>query len=154
MIPDTCQQCGERLEPGFAACWKCGTVAIAVAPAGTDARAESAWETVVLTTASTLDGHRVVRTLDIITAESVYAIDALRDWLSSVSYIVEDHGSSQNVLRAARLICLRELRQEAARLGANAVIAVDLKYNEITGGGEDSMLFLAASGTAVVVEPV
>ena len=52
-----------------------------------------------------------------------------------------------------RETCLSELKVEADQLGANAVIGVDLDYSEISGGGK-SMLFLVASGTAVVVEAV
>jgi uncharacterized protein YbjQ (UPF0145 family) len=54
----------------------------------------------------------------------------------------------QNTLKDARKVALDELRSEAAYLGADAVIGVDLDYSEISGGGK-SMLFLVASGTAV-----
>ncbi|MDD9823409.1 MAG: heavy metal-binding domain-containing protein [Gammaproteobacteria bacterium] len=36
-------------------------------------------------------------------------------------------------------------------MGADAVIGVDLEYSEFSGGGK-SMLFLAASGTAVIAD--
>ena len=49
--------------------------------------------------------------------------------------------------------CLKELRQEALNLGANAVIVVHLAYSEFSGAGS-TMLFLVASGTAVLVEPI
>ena len=42
------------------------------------------------------------------------------------------------------------MQQQAASLGANAVIGVDLDYETIGNGG--SMLMVSASGTAVVVE--
>jgi len=45
------------------------------------------------------------------------------------------------------------LKKEALLTGANAVIGVDLDYSEISGGGK-SMLFLVASGTAVIIEPI
>jgi uncharacterized protein YbjQ (UPF0145 family) len=57
----------------------------------------------------------------------------------------------QKNLRAAKDSCLYELREEADKIGGNAVIAVDLDYSEISGGGK-SMLFLVANGTAVRVE--
>ena len=40
--------------------------------------------------------------------------------------------------------------QQAADLGANAVIGVDLDYETVGQGG--SMLMVASAGTAVVVE--
>lgn len=42
------------------------------------------------------------------------------------------------------------MKQQAAAMGANAVIAVDLDYETV--GGSGSMLMVTASGTAVVVE--
>ncbi|MBK6998662.1 MAG: heavy metal-binding domain-containing protein [Rhodoferax sp.] len=39
----------------------------------------------------------------------------------------------------------------AGELRANAVIGVDLKYSEFSGGGK-SMLFVVATGTAVIVK--
>ncbi|MBK8638308.1 MAG: YbjQ family protein [Chromatiaceae bacterium] len=59
--------------------------------------------------------------------------------------------ATQKVLKAARKTALEELRKEAEELGANAVIGVRLDYSEFSGDGK-SMLFLVASGTAVVVE--
>ena len=50
------------------------------------------------------------------------------------------------------MTCLTELRREALLVGANAVIGMNLAYNEISGD-DKSMLFVVASGTAVVVEP-
>jgi uncharacterized protein YbjQ (UPF0145 family) len=44
------------------------------------------------------------------------------------------------------------MRREALMVGANAVIGLNLAYNEISGDGK-SMLFVVASGTAVHVEP-
>jgi uncharacterized protein YbjQ (UPF0145 family) len=43
------------------------------------------------------------------------------------------------------------MQDEAARLGANAVIGVDLDYENISAGGNSSMLMVSASGTAVVL---
>ena len=110
---------------------------------------------VVLTTAPTLEGYRVVDTLDVITAECVFGMELFREWLAGFT---DDFGarsqSTRTVFRDARNTCLRELRNEAALLGANAVIAVDLSYSELGGHEMKNMLFLVASGTAVVVEPL
>ena len=42
------------------------------------------------------------------------------------------------------------MSQQAAALGANAVIAIDLDYETV--GGEGSMLMVTAAGTAVRYE--
>jgi uncharacterized protein YbjQ (UPF0145 family) len=42
------------------------------------------------------------------------------------------------------------MQEQATRLGANAVIGVDLDYETL--GSNGSMLMVSASGTAVIVE--
>jgi uncharacterized protein YbjQ (UPF0145 family) len=42
------------------------------------------------------------------------------------------------------------MQEQAARLGANAVIGVDLDYETL--GSNGSMLMVSASGTAVILE--
>ena len=53
----------------------------------------------------------------------------------------------QVVLREAKETALKEMSDHAARMGANAVIAVDLDYETV--GGSGSMLMVTAAGTAV-----
>ncbi|MDD4419731.1 MAG: heavy metal-binding domain-containing protein, partial [Bacteroides graminisolvens] len=50
----------------------------------------------------------------------------------------------------AKETALREMQDQAARMGANAVIGVDLDYETV--GGSGSMLMVTASGTAVYIE--
>jgi uncharacterized protein YbjQ (UPF0145 family) len=54
------------------------------------------------------------------------------------------------VLREGKATALQEMEEEARRLGANAVIGVDLDYETV--GSNGSMLMVTASGTAVLVE--
>ena len=51
----------------------------------------------------------------------------------------------------AKDIAIAEMRQQAAEMGANAVVGVDLDYENITVGQTGGMLMVSASGTAVVV---
>lgn len=107
---------------------------------------------IVLTTETVLSGYEVTERLEIITAECVFGMNLFRDFFAGIRDIFGGRSSaSQKVLRDSRRVCLTELRREALLAGANAVIAVDLDYNEISGGG-NSMLFLVASGTACRVE--
>ncbi len=107
---------------------------------------------IIVTTEPVMDGYRVTQRLEVITAECVFGMNLFRDFFASITDILGGRSSSsQKVLRDARRTCLTELRREALIAGANAVLAVDLDYNEISGDGK-SMLFLVASGTAVTVE--
>lgn len=106
-----------------------------------------------LTTAHRLEGYRVVKTVDVITAECVFGLNVFKDFFMGLTDFFGGRSSTaQDALRDARKKCLQELKKEALSLGANAVIAINLDYSEFSGKG-NSMLFLVASGTAVVVEP-
>ena len=50
----------------------------------------------------------------------------------------------------AREVAFQELEARAAKLGANAVVGVDIDYEVV--GKDGSMLMVSVSGTAVVVE--
>jgi uncharacterized protein YbjQ (UPF0145 family) len=89
--------------------------------------------------------------LAIITAEVVIGMHLFKDIASAFRDTFGGRSETmQNGLREARITALEELRLEAAALGADAVVGVDLDYSEISGGGK-SMLFLVASGTAVTL---
>lgn len=59
-------------------------------------------------------------------------------------------GGYESALREARQIAVGEMETEATKLGANAVIGIDIDYETVGKGG--SMLMVSASGTAVVLE--
>lgn len=104
---------------------------------------------ILLTTAPSVEGRRVERTIDILAVEAIVGVNVLRDMLASVRDIVGGRsGAMQNALRAARQQCLTELRREAVARGANAVIACAFNYSEVSGDGK-SMLLFSVSGTAV-----
>jgi len=50
-------------------------------------------------------------------------------------------------LREAREIALREMTDQAAGLGADAVVGVDLDYETL--GADNGMMMVTACGTAV-----
>ncbi|HEX9701683.1 MAG TPA: heavy metal-binding domain-containing protein [Rhodospirillales bacterium] len=103
---------------------------------------------IVLTTETVLTGYTVEERLEVITAECVFGMNIFRDMFAGIRDVLGGRSAaSQKVLRDSRRTCLTELRREALMAGANAVIAIDLDYSEISGDGK-SMLFVVASGTA------
>jgi uncharacterized protein YbjQ (UPF0145 family) len=109
---------------------------------------------IICTTAPYLEGYRVTKTIEVITAECVYGMNIFRDMFASATDFFGGRSkASQKVLRDARKTCLLELKEEGAEIGADAVIGINLDYNEFSGK-ETSMLFLVASGTAVKIESI
>ena len=105
----------------------------------------------ILTTTPSLDGHRIVRYVGIVTGEAIVGANIVRDLFASVRDIVGGRaGSYENVLASARETALAEMSEIATKKGANAVIGIDLDYETVGQGG--SMLMVTAAGTAVVVE--
>lgn len=104
---------------------------------------------IVLTTGLDVPNRKIEKILGIVASETALGLNIFkdipnnwRDFLGGRSH------ASQASLKEARTACLTELRQEAHRLGADAVIAVDLDYNELSTSGA-GILFVAATGTAV-----
>jgi len=113
---------------------------------------EQAARRIVLTTGFFVAGAEIEKELEIITAECAYGMNLFRDFFASVRDIVGGRsGAVQKVLRDARRTVLAELKREALIVKADAVIGVDLDYQEL--GGAKSIL-LVASGTAVKLKRV
>ncbi|MDG3039851.1 YbjQ family protein [Roseicyclus marinus] len=108
-------------------------------------------DAIMLTTETQLDGIRVTRRIEIVTAECAFGMNIFKDLFAGVRDIVGGRSEAvQQTLRDARRTALYELKKEAHAVGANAVIGVDLDYVELSAAG--SMVLLVASGTAVIVE--
>jgi len=100
-----------------------------------------------------LDGRRVTRYLGLVSGDAILGANIFRDLFAGIRDIVGGRSAAyERELREAKRIALEEMQQEAAELGANAVVGVDLDYETITMGSGGGMLMVSASGTAVVVE--
>ena len=103
------------------------------------------------TTTPTIEGKRITKYYDIVTGETIIGANLFRDFFASIRDIVGGRSSSyEEVLRQAKDTALREMQDQAALLGANAVVGVDLVYETV--GDSGSMLMVTASGTAVRIE--
>ncbi|GAE82657.1 heavy metal-binding domain-containing protein [Bacteroides reticulotermitis] len=105
----------------------------------------------LVTTTPILEGKRIVKYYGIVSGETIIGANLFRDFFASVRDIVGGRsGSYEEVLREARNIALQEMQDQAEKMGANAVIGVDLDYETV--GDSGSMLMVTANGTAVRVE--
>lgn len=107
---------------------------------------------IVLTTAYDVAGRSIEREIDVITAECAYSMNIFRDFMAGIRDLVGGHSKSvEKILKDARRTVFDELREDAAAVGADAGIAIDLDYQELAGGGKNGMLLVVATGTAVTV---
>ena len=100
----------------------------------------------IMTTTPSIEGKPVREYLSIVTGEAIMGANIVRDFFASITDIVGGRsGAYEEKLSHARKIALEEMANEARRLGANAVIGIDIDYEVV----RDGMLMVTASGTAV-----
>lgn len=108
-------------------------------------------EAVILTTEAYPQGLKIIKRIEVVTAECAFGINIFKDLFASVRDIVGGRSEAvQKTMRDSRRTALYELKREAHAVGANAVVGVDLDYVELSGVG--NMVLLVASGTAVTIE--
>lgn len=104
----------------------------------------------LVTTTHVLQDRKVTNYLGLVTGESILGANIVRDVFAGIRDIVGGRaGAYEKVLRDARRIAIEEMTEEARKLGANAVIGVDVDYETVGGG---TMLMVSVSGTAVRVD--
>ena len=95
-------------------------------------------------------GREIEEEVEVISSEYVYAQDLLDDILVGVRDLVGGRSRTlQNALREGKRVCMSDLREEAARLGADAVVGVQLAYAPVRAG----LSMLVVTGTAVGLGP-
>jgi uncharacterized protein YbjQ (UPF0145 family) len=105
----------------------------------------------IITTTPSIEGRTIVKYLGVVTSEAVVGANIVRDLFASIRDVVGGRTASyETVLRKAKDSALKELQENAELLGANAVVGIDLDYETV--GANGSMLMVAISGTAVVIE--
>ncbi len=103
---------------------------------------------IVCITASNWQGATSVQYLGLVTGEAILGANVFKDLFAGIRDIVGGRSAAyERELNRAREIAMDEMRQQAAFLGANAIIAVDLDYETVG----QSMLMVSASGTAAIV---
>lgn len=105
----------------------------------------------IITTTPSIEGKQVTRYLGVVTGETIFGMNMVRDFFASIRDIVGGRAKSyEEVLARAKDEALAEMTERAKALGANAILSVSLDYESI--GGSGSMLMVTCSGTAVWVE--
>ena len=99
-----------------------------------------------------LDGIKIKEYKGIVIVRNVRAINIVRDFFTSFRDIFGGRsGSFQEVMRTMQEDVIAEAKEEARKLGANAIVSFTLDYDNIGSKGK-SLLMASAKGTAVVIE--
>ena len=104
----------------------------------------------VITTTDVIQGAVVESYLGIVTAEVVYGTNALRDFFAGIrDFIGGRTGSYEGLFAKGHREAIKELEQRAQKLGANAVIGVEIDTGTINVDEKGALLLITATGTAV-----
>ncbi|MES2897803.1 MAG: heavy metal-binding domain-containing protein [Pseudomonadota bacterium] len=102
----------------------------------------------ITSTTPTIANRDVAETLGVVSGEAIIGAHIFRDLFAGITNIIGGRaGGYEKALREARDISIREMCEEAQRLGADAVVGVDLDYETL--GVDNGMLMVTAAGTAV-----
>jgi len=104
----------------------------------------------LLTTTHNVEGQQIEKYLGVVVGEAILGANIFKDMFASIRDIVGGRSASyERELGKARDMAFAELSEKAEKLGANAVVGIDLDYEVV--GGQGSMLMVSISGTAAVV---
>ena len=102
----------------------------------------------LLTTTPNIQSREITQYFGIVSGETIIGANLFKDFFAGIRDIVGGRASSyESVLREAKESALQEMSDQAARMGANAVIGIDLDFETV--GANGSMLMVTAAGTAV-----
>ncbi|MCG3086897.1 YbjQ family protein [Sporosarcina cyprini] len=101
------------------------------------------------TTTNVLQGKTIVTYHGIVSGEAIMGANIVRDLFASVTDIVGGRSAAyEDKLAEGRQIALNEMEERARRLGANAIIGIDLDFETVREG----MMMCIATGTAVTYQ--
>lgn len=104
----------------------------------------------LLSTTPTIEGHPIQQYYGVVSGEVIIGANFLKDFTASLHDFFGGRSSAyENTLIEAKESAMREMEERAARMGANAIVGIDLDYETV--GQSGSMLMVSCSGTAVKI---
>ena len=105
----------------------------------------------IQSTTPSIEGKKIREYHGVVTGEAILGANLFKDFFAGIRDIVGGRSAAyEKELRKARTVAFAEMEEQAAQLGANAIVGIDLDYETV--GGQASMLMVTASGTAVTIE--
>ncbi len=102
----------------------------------------------IVTTTPGVEGKKIIEYKGMVFGEVVAGVNFIKDFMSGITDVLGGRsGTYENELADARDKAVAEMSKRAEKMGANAVVGVDVDYEVL--GEKNSMLMVSASGTAV-----
>lgn len=119
-------------------------------PAKETALEKTPSRSMLLVTADTVAGHRIVDVIGLVRGNTVRTRNIGADFLAGLRNLVGGEVNQYTrMLAQSREQALDRLREEALEVGANAVVGLRITTSTVMAGAAE----ILAYGTAVVIEP-
>ncbi|KST63924.1 YbjQ family protein [Mastigocoleus testarum] len=106
----------------------------------------------ILSTTDVIQGKIVQSYLGIVTAEVVYGSNFLRDFFAGIRDVIGGRtGSYEKLFQEGQQKALDELKERGRRLGADAVIGIEIDTGTINVDQSGVLMLITATGTAVKI---
>lgn len=104
----------------------------------------------IQSTTPSIQGKNILSYHGVVTGEAILGANIFKDFFASIRDIVGGRSAAyERELSKARSIAFEEMSQQAAELGANAIVGIDIDYETV--GAKGGMLMVSVSGTAVII---
>ena len=104
----------------------------------------------IFSTTNSLEGKTINQYLGVVSGEVILGANIFKDLFAGVRDIVGGRsGAYEKSLQDARSAAFTEIKEKAEKLGANAVVGIDIDYETI--GTNSSMLMVSVTGTAIEI---
>ena len=135
-----CPRCGAEVFPEAKYCHRCGSPII-----------QHPGDVLLVTTPS-IPGYRITKVFGVVTSLVPRTRGVLGKIVAGFQSMVGGEVSAfTSELEKARMEAISRLKDKARRMGANAVVGLDLETSDL--GLQVGVVVVSATGTAVVVEP-
>ena len=104
----------------------------------------------IITTTPTVEGRTIKEYKGIVSGEVIFGMNFVKDFFASIHDVFRGRSDSyEKSMIEGRQTAQAEMEKRAREMGANAIVGVSYGYE--TMGANGSMLMVAISGTAVVL---
>lgn len=102
----------------------------------------------IITTSQSIEGYSISQYQEIVFGEVISGANFLRDFGAGVRNVLGGRAKGyEKDLMKARTAAIEEMTRRAEKIGADAIIGVDVDYQVL--GEANDMLMVTCSGTAV-----
>jgi len=106
----------------------------------------------IFSSTNTLENKKITEYHGLVTGESLIGSNVYKDLFSGVRDVVGGRTSRYEIeIQKARQIAMDSMKAKAEDLGANAILAIKISYNNL-GGTMGNTILVTAYGTAITFE--